>query len=128
MPTPSSVPTDRQLRAANEEITVHPNKGRAAGANGLVIVETEDNEYLVDLHDHVCECDDFHYRVDPVLDEYEGIDALKPCCKHLYRVRWVMGEAPIPAAVILEADVDDGLGSRVEAEVDVEVLAAPNDD
>lgn len=93
---------DRDVRALTSCLTVLPEYGRAAGADGLfMVVSDSGKEYLVDAHEGACECADYEYR------------APAGGCKHVRRVAFATGERPIPEGVSSDA-IDDLLGHHVE--------------
>lgn len=129
--TPPIVTPRRRRAAEDKSLTVDPEADRVAGAEGLAVVESEadddgdeeDREHMVDVIDHACECEDFHYRVQPILENYEGREETKPACKHLHRARWVMGIVAIPAMVVLHCDVDDNLGCKVDRDISAKPIS-----
>lgn len=90
--------TDRDRRALEQYLTVLDRVGRVRGADDLFLVVSESgSEYIVDLREGACECDDHQYR---------GIK-----CKHARRVEFATGRRQIPAAA--DIDIDDQLGDHV---------------
>jgi len=77
---------DRDRRALNERMTVFVE------APGLFSVVGEGSQYLVDLTTGTCECPDSEHR-DP-----EG------GCKHIRRVRYVLGARDVPPGEQITGD------------------------
>jgi len=91
---------DREISALTEYMTVLEDVGRARDADGLYVVVAESGrEYLVDVRQGACECDDAFYR--------------DVTCKHQYRAAYATGRREIPAWVD-RSRVDPQLGLHVD--------------
>ena len=90
--------SERDRRALSQYLTVLEDVGRVRDADGLFLgVSQSGSEYLVDMREGACECDDHRYR---------GIK-----CKHARRVEFATGMRPVPGDV--DVQVDPQLGEHV---------------
>ena len=90
---------DRERRALEQYLTVLEDDPRVRDADDMYLVVSESgSEYLVDVRERTCECDDATYR---------GVT-----CKHQHRVRFATGKRPIPIGIDRD-DVDEQLGEHV---------------
>jgi hypothetical protein len=88
-------------------MSVMPNHPRVRDAPGLFVVvgENGNGEYLVDVDEQSCTCDDSR-------------DPRRPNpCKHIRRVSILVGERPIPTWIPEVVDIDSHIGANVDKNV-----------
>ncbi|SFS63459.1 hypothetical protein [Halostagnicola kamekurae] len=100
--SPQAHLADRERRALEQYLTVLEDDPRVRDADDMYLVVSESgSEYLVDVRERTCECDDATYR---------GVT-----CKHQHRVRFATGRRSIPLGADRD-DVDQQLGEHVSGE------------
>lgn len=96
--TDSDQLSDRDRRALSQYLTVLEDIDRVRGADDLYLVVSESgSEYLVDMQEGACECDDHRYRGSK--------------CKHARRIEFATGSRPVPGNA--DVEVDPQLGEHV---------------